>query len=384
MVRSPIVEPLTTLGAPLASTTTVTSPTATTTTTALRRASAPARSDGAILLVWTSGGLPPGFAADVTGLPQVQNATVVSGDLIRMTESVDGGGTVIDRAADGWAFPLDALAVDPSSYAPFQLGPDRDTLAALQPGGAVLTRTSAGLRRLGVGGTLRFVGGDVTVTGIVDDTNGGGAEVVVHRDDAERLGIDDERFILLTDSDRPAVERAIRSRTPAGEHLSLRSSAVAAWLRHGDRVQPQAIVERAFGEFTFRDRSGRDIEIDPAWVRQNIVTESVPILGAITCHRATVPVVRAAMAELEQFGRADTVDPSSYAGCQHARRMAPGAGLSRHTWGIALDLNISSNPRGTYDSQDPALVDAMTSRGFDWGGEWEFPDPGHYEFRAHS
>ena len=28
--------------------------------------------------------------------------------------------------------------------------------------------------------------------------------------------------------------------------------------------------------------------------------------------------------------------------------------------------------------------EAMTSRGFAWGGEWEYPDPGHYEFIARS
>lgn len=351
-------------------------------TTAPPSAAAPSRVDGPTLLAWMSGGLPDGFAADVVALPQVRAATVVAGDLLRLTETIDAGGSVVDRAVDGWAIPIDAFAVDPASYAGFQAGPDRDILAALQPGGAVLTRASADLRRLGVGGTLRFVGGDVRVQGIVDDHNGGGAEVIVHRADAPRLGIDDERFILLSDTDRPTVERSIRQLTPPGEHLSLRSSTVAAWLRHGDRVQPQVIVKRTFGEFTFRDRAGRDIEIDPAWVRRHIVTESVPILGPITCHRSVVPLVRAAMTELERARRRDTVDPANYAGCQYARRMGPGAGLSRHSWGIALDLNVSSDPRGTYASQDPALVAAMTSRGFDWGGEWEFPDPGHYEFRA--
>ena len=246
----------------------------------------------------------------------------------------------------------------------------------------MLTRSSALVRRLDVGGTLRFAGGDVTVTGIVADESGGGAEVIVHRDDAVRLGIDDERFLLVADSDRAATLDAIRARTPAGEFLSLRGSDQARWMRHGDRVEPQARVKRVFGEFTFRDTSGRDIQIDPAWVSKNIVTTTVPLLGQIRCHAVIVPLVRAAMEELERAGRADTVRADQYAGCQYARRIAAGAGLSRHTWGLALDLNIGSDPRGTYDSQDPALVAALTSRGFSWGGEWEYPDPGHYEYTA--
>ena len=124
-------------------------------------------------------------------------------------------------------------------------------------------------------------------------------------------------------------------------------------------MEPQAAVKRVFGEFSFRDTGGRTIQIDPAWVAANIVRESVPILGPITCHRAIIPAVRAAMTALEQSGHADAVDPSRYAGCYNPRRIAAGAGLSRHSWGLALDLNIGSNPRGTFESQDPALVDAM-------------------------
>lgn len=370
---------------------TTTAPATTTTTTAAPAPATtrpaplpppPARGDGEILLVWTSGGLPAGFADDVTGLPQVRSSTVVSGDLLKLIATTDASGNVVDRPGGDWAFPVDAFAVDPSSYASFAREPARAAISKLAPGGALLTESSAAVRRLGLGGTLELAGGPVTVTGIVPDADGAGAEVIVHRDDAGRLGIDDQRFILLTDSDRAEVERRIREITPSGAHLSLRSSAVASWLRHGDRVQPQVLVKLEFGEFSFRDRSGRDVELDPAWRAANIATESVPILGQITCHRRIIPLVRDAMTELEQSGKAHTVQPENYAGCYAPRRMAPGAGLSRHSWGLALDLNISSNPRGTYESQDPALVNAFRTRGFDWGGEWEFPDPGHYEYRA--
>ena len=184
----------------------------------------------------------------------------------------------------------------------------------------------------------------MTVAGIVADESVGGAEVVIHQADAARLGIDDERFVLVTDSDRDAVLQTIRDRTPAGEHLSLRSSAEARWLRHGDRVEPQAIVKRVFGEFTFRDTGGRDIQIDPAWTAANIVRESVPILGTITCHRSIVPAVRAAMTELEQSGKANTVDPSSYAGCHYARRIAP-ARDSPATRGASHSISTSARTR---------------------------------------
>lgn len=374
-------EAVTTTRAPTTTTSsTTTAPPPTTTTVP---AVTPAvGADGTTLLVWVSGGLPPGFAADVASVDGVRSSTVVLGDMIRLLASDDAGGAPVDRAPDGWAVPIDAFAVDPASYAAFQPTGDAEILARLAPGGAVLTRSSAMVRRLDVGGVLRFAGGEVTVTGIVADESGGGAEVIVHRDDASRLGVTAERFVLVADADRAATLDAIRARTPPDAFLSLRSSDEARWLRHADRVEPQARVKRVFGEFTFRDTSGRDVQIDPAWVSANIVTATVPLLGQVTCHRAIVPAVREAMTELERTGRADTVQPENYAGCHYARRIAPGAGLSRHSWGLALDLNISGDPRGTFQSQDPALVGAMTSRGFSWGGEWEYPDPGHYEFTA--
>lgn len=341
-----------------------------------------ARGDGSVLLVWTAGGLPSGFAGDVAAIDEVTALTLVHGDLLALQSTRNADGAVVTTTADGWGIPFDAFAVDPASYAPFQPPAAAETVRALQPGEAILTESSSRFRNIGVGGTLTFPGGSVTVSGIVDDESGGGAEAIVHRADAGRLGISGERFLLLTDSDRDRVMQRIRDVTPSDKPLSLRNSAQARWLRHGDRVEPQVMVKRVFGEFQFRDRSGRDIQIEQAWVDANIRTESVPILGRITCHRVIIPHVRDAMAELESSGKAHTVDPSKYAGCYNPRRIAAGQGLSRHTWGLALDLNIGSNPRGTYDSQDPALVQALTSRGFSWGGTWEFPDPGHYEFTA--
>ena len=334
---------------------------------------------GDTLLAWISEGLPDGFADSVAAIDQVTEHTVVSGDLIRLLATHDRTGNRVDAAPAGWAWPIDAFAIDPASYASFQHGPAADVLASLRPGGAVLTESSARLRHLGVGGTLTFEGGTVTVTGIVDDRSGGGGEVLLHRADAERLGVHRPRFVLVHDTDRLAVEAAIRDATPSGRYLSLRSEAEARYLRHADRVDPQIHVKLAFGEFLFQDAGGRDIRIDPAWVAANIVTERVPLLGRVRCHRAVVPRVRAAMQHLVDTGHGGAVDPADYAGCQYARRIQATQGLSRHSWGIALDLNIAGDPRGSYETQHPALVAAMRSLGFYWGGDWEYPDPGHYE-----
>ncbi len=338
---------------------------------------------GPVLLTWISRGLPPGFGADVSAIEAVSASTIVHGDLIELVATRDAAGNPIDVPAAGWALPIDGFAIDPPSYAQFQSGTARDILGSLLPGQAVLSESSARVRRMGVGGTLTFRGGHtVTVIGVVDDATAGAAEVIVHRADASAVGIARERFVLLRDRDRAAVEAAIRSKVPAGSYVSIRGSADTPFLRHADRVDPPAHVKLTFGEFAFQDASGREVRIDPAWVAANIVTAEVPLLGRVRCHRAIIPAVRAALAEVADRGHGASVDPSSYAGCHYARRIEPGQGLSRHTWGLALDINIGTDPRGDYATQHPVLVEAMRRQGFRWGGDWEFPDPGHYEASA--
>ncbi|MEX1004472.1 MAG: M15 family metallopeptidase [Acidimicrobiia bacterium] len=56
------------------------------------------------------------------------------------------------------------------------------------------------------------------------------------------------------------------------------------------------------------------------------------------------------------------------------------AGLSRHSWGAAVDINAPTNPYGSDGTQDPRLVAIMQSWGFTWGGDWLVPDPMYFEF----
>lgn len=90
------------------------------------------------------------------------------------------------------------------------------------------------------------------------------------------------------------------------------------------------------------------------------------------------------MSQLQAEGLAHLVDPVGFAGCWNPRfiRSASGApsGVSRHSWGAAVDLNARSNPLGTLGTQDPRLVEIMIDWGFTWGGDWLFPDPMHFEY----
>jgi hypothetical protein len=120
--------------------------------------------------------------------------------------------------------------------------------------------------------------------------------------------------------------------------------------------------------------------VDPAWFHANIDRVRLPAVGPVTCHRAIVPQLRAAMRELADRGLGHLV--RSYHGCFVPRFIArdPANLLSYHSWGVAFDLNLSGNLRGQAPHQPPALVEVLEREGFTWGGRWIVPDGSHFEF----
>lgn len=167
---------------------------------------------------------------------------------------------------------------------------------------------------------------------------------------------------------------------PPGTPVRFRLAGETPFLREGDAVLPQALVKDRFGEFAFRDLAGRDIEVDPEWVSAHIVTADVPILGRVTCHRAVIGAVRAALTDLVKSNLASLVDPAAFAGCFAAKRINPGEPVSRHAWGVALDVNYRGNQTGVSSAQDPRLVAVMARYGFTSGADWLQPDPAHFEY----
>jgi len=337
--------------------------------------------DERILLAWTSGGMAPDFAERVATLPGVVRVTAASGDLVNLTASFAADGRAVDTPASGFTIPIDALAFDTASYAPFFDGAAQAQLRALPGGQALLGATSAELRRLGPGGVVQLENGArLTVAGIVDDEVVGAAELVVDATTAPGVGINSPRFLLVAyNGDRAETERSIAALVP-DTAVRFRARGETPYLRHGDAVLPQAHIKARFGEFSYRPASGRDVVVDPAWSQENITTEVVPILGRITCHRAVMPAIESALRELEQQNLAGLVDPSGYRGCWAPSLITPGGGMSRHAWGVAFDLNFAHNPTGLASTVDPRLIEVMDRWGFISGANYLVPDPGHFEY----
>ena len=73
----------------------------------------------------------------------------------------------------------------------------------------------------------------------------------------------------------------------------------------------------------------------------------MPILGSVTCNRLIFPQLRAALADIVELGLANEIHPGEYAGCYYPRFIAGTTKLSNHSFGLALDLNVPGNQRGT-------------------------------------
>ena len=98
-----------------------------------------------------------------------------------------------------------------------------------------------------------------------------------------------------------------RGRRPAGGSPLHPAGATA---RVDLLTQPDAPVAQlssgtaadTFGAFSYRYSADGTITPDPAWVQDNIRTETVPVFGRVTCHRLMLPQLRGALQEVAARG----------------------------------------------------------------------------------
>ncbi len=337
------------------------------------------------LLAWTPGGLPDGLGRKVARLPGVDHVVSVISGTAWLSGSTDADATRIDHPPAGLSIPLEVAGADPSAYTRFLAPADRAFLPALLNGQALLGTTSAKLRHLGPGSTLIFGSLRLRVAGVVSDAAIGAHEVLVSRRVAQSLKVTRDRYLLIDPArgaSRKRLTKRIRSLLPPGVLLRVRGPGETPFFRQGDAVLPPVRLKVLFGEFAARPIAGGFLEIDPAWVRTHIVTVPVPILGKVRCNRALIPQLSSALAEVDRERLAEFIDRKDYAGCYSGRFLNrnPEAGISHHAWGVALDVNASTNQFGQSPHQDPRVVAIFRKWGFTWGGRWLLPDGMHFEF----
>ena len=316
------------------------------------------------LLVWAPGG----FSDREVG--RVRDSTRVAAISAVRTGTLAGA-----SGRRSWrVVPLETMAVDTNAYTTATGKPGRK-LATLLPKGAVLSRTGAKLRRVKAGGKLRLDGSrTMRVSGVVADALLGGYEVALDHVAARNFGIRRTAYLLVRPRGSVAEVQTEIRRLLKGRAVRFLIPGDRPYVRGGDGVLPLSQVKARFGEFALPSlHRGRP---DPAWTKANLVSGRVPILGRVRCHRLVMGDLAKAMADLQQQGLRGQIDVADFrrrGGCWSPRllRDPRGGKLSRHAWGIAVQLKVTGDER---------LIQAMARHGFVWGGGFARRDVTHFEW----
>ncbi|MBS45974.1 MAG: hypothetical protein CMH83_22930 [Nocardioides sp.] len=210
-----------------------------------------------------------------------------------------------------------------------------------------------------------------------------GIDLVVNEKVGAALGLTMHNAVIVSAGRRdPAslrepIESVIGDR-PAVQALD----AVARYGLDPDAVQNVVLVgsrAEAVGVFRFTPIGGGRVQPEASWVSAHIATETMPIIGRMTCNKAVFPQLRAALEEIVLAGLSSKIHPGEYAGCYYPRFIAGTTTLSNHSFGLAFDINVPGNGRGTVGEIDRKVVAIFKKWGFGWGGDWSYTDPMHFE-----
>ena len=204
---------------------------------------------------------------------------------------------------------------------------------------------------------------------------------VVNEKRARQLGMPKHNALLVSTGELTPSKVTGSLKKVLGKDIAMQTLA----LEFDDMLQAAVLtgssVTSKVGTFNYRPNPNGTVTPEASWVKSYIRREQVPLLGTVTCNKGMLPQLRAALTEIVQQGLADKIHPNEYAGCYYPRFIAndPGKGLSLHSWGIAVDLNVPGNQRGTVGQMDRRVVAIFKRWGFAWGGDWNYTDPMHFE-----
>ncbi len=219
---------------------------------------------------------------------------------------------------------------------------------------------------------------EVVVGEIIPDSEIGWFEGVVNKELGYKLGINRNIQAIIwgnkiTENHLIEIHRNIKYDKI---RLSGRNS-----IPNRNWVLPTALVKEMFGDFQIKERDGTWITIDKAWKDENIETKNVPILGRITCHRLMWEPLLGAFNQIIEENLESGLSREQFkasGGCYAPRRINrfdSGGSISRHAWGIAIDINTKTGYK-------PRIIEIFNAWGFAWGGTWTSPDAMHFELRS--
>jgi hypothetical protein len=213
-----------------------------------------------------------------------------------------------------------------------------------------------------------------------------GVDAVVNQSWAPSLGMREGNALLVS----TGIHTPLSIRKPiqhiVGDRASVQRMDVAARLGLDPSTPQIAVVvgtaADAVGSFSYTVVGGGRIAPDQGWVASHISTETMPIIGPMTCNTLVFPQLRAALLEIASRNLSSAIHPEQYGGCYVPRFIAGTTTLSNHAFGLAFDLNVPENERGTVGRIDRQVVQIFEDFGFTWGGTWHYTDPMHFEMNT--
>ena len=246
----------------------------------------------------------------------------------------------------------------------------------------IISKLTAEQYSISVGDKLVLVGmneiiTEVEVGEIIPDSEIGWFEALVSKDVGYELGINRNIQAIIWDSkitENHFVE-LYRNIKYKQLRVTFRDSKP-----NKNWVLPTALVKNYFGDFQIKEKDGTWIIVEPTWRNENIERKEMPIIGRATCNKIMWKPLLGALNQVIDEGLENTLYKEEFqksGGCYAPRRINrfnAGGSISRHAWGIAIDINVKSG-------YHPRVVEIFNEWGFAWGGTWTSPDEMHFELR---
>ena len=259
---------------------------------------------------------------------------------------------------------------------------DVESAQAIRDNKIVISELTASRYELNVGDYVNLVGLNseiipIEVGKVTKDSKIGWFEGVVNKELGFKLGIYRNIQAIIWDSH-------INENFLIELHKNINYRKVKLTFRENrvnkNWVLPTALVKEMFGDFQIKERDGVWITTEPEWREENIQNKRMPILGITRCHRLMWEPLEGALNQILEEGLEEYLSIEEWrssGGCYAPRRINrfdAGGSISRHAWGIAIDINTKS-------SYPPRVVQIFNDWGFAWGGTWTSPDKMHFELR---
>jgi len=259
---------------------------------------------------------------------------------------------------------------------------DEESAQAIRDNKIIISELTASRYELNVGDYVNLVGLNsetipIEVGKVIKDSKIGWFEGVINKDLGFKLGIYRNIQAIIWDSH-------INENFLIELHKNINYKKVKLTFRENrvnkNWVLPTALVKEMFGDFQIKERDGVWITTEPEWREENIQNKRMPILGITRCHRLMWEPLEGALNQILEEGLEEYLsieEWKSSGGCYAPRRINrfdAGGSISRHAWGIAIDINTKSG-------YPPRVVEIFNDWGFAWGGTWTSPDEMHFELR---